>query len=52
MKERRAVERLIERIYRDRLARTGKLPGAKEVRAIEKAAREAAQETDNKRARR
>ncbi len=50
MKERRAVERLIERIYKDRLARTGKLPDSKEVKAIEKAARKAAQETDNKRA--
>lgn len=47
-----AVEKLIKRIYRDRLVRTGKLPDAKEVREIEKTAQETALETDNKRARR
>lgn len=52
MKERKSVERLIERIYKDRLVRTGKLPDSKEVRDIEKAAKKAALETDNKRARR
>ncbi|MBI1913045.1 MAG: hypothetical protein HYS21_13745 [Deltaproteobacteria bacterium] len=49
MNERRAVEKVIERIYKDRLKRTGRLPDAKETKAIEKKAREAAQIADKNR---
>jgi len=48
MKERKAVERLIERMYRDRLKRTGKLPGQAEVREMEKNAHDTARKADNK----
>lgn len=48
-KERRAIERVVERIYKDRLKRTGRLPGAKEVRAIEEKARSAAESAGRKR---
>ncbi len=44
--ENRAVEKVIERVYRDRLKRTGRLPGAKEVREIEKKVKDAAQRAD------
>lgn len=47
MNERRAVERLVERLYRDRLERTGRLPGSKEVREMEKKAADVAREADN-----
>jgi hypothetical protein len=49
MKERKAVERLIKRIYDDRLKRTGKLPQAAEARDIERKAAAAAEQTDNRR---
>lgn len=49
MKERRAVERLVERMYKDRLGRTGRLPDVKEVRDMEKKAGRVARETDGKR---
>lgn len=48
MKERAAVERLIRRIYEDRLRRTGKLPGKAEVRDIESRASRAAEGFDNR----
>lgn len=43
MKEREAVERVVGRVYRDRLERTGSLPAQAEVREMEKKAREAAE---------
>ncbi|MDP2689923.1 MAG: hypothetical protein Q8P48_07400 [Deltaproteobacteria bacterium] len=43
MKQREAVERVVGRIYRDRLEKTGRLPAPKEVREMEKKAREAAE---------
>lgn len=49
MKERKAVERLIRRIYEDRLKRAGKTPGADETRDLERKARAAAELTDNRR---
>jgi len=48
MREKRAVQKLIERIYKDRLKRTGRLPSGKESREIEAKARKAAIDTDNK----
>lgn len=42
----RAVEKVIERVYRDRLKRTGRLPGAKEVREIERKVKDAAERAD------
>jgi len=51
MKERAAVERLIKRIYQDRLRRTGKLPAKDEVREMESKASRAAEEFDNRNAR-
>lgn len=48
MKERAAVERIIKRIYEDRLRRTGKLPDRNEVREMEKKAAEAARRTENR----
>lgn len=44
--ENKAVEKVIERVYRDRLKRTGRLPDAKEVREIENKAKEAAEMAD------
>lgn len=35
---RRAVERLTERIYKDKLQRTGKLPSGRETREMERKA--------------
>lgn len=49
MKERKAVERIIKRIYDERLKRTGKLPQSGEIREIERKARTAAEQTDNRR---
>lgn len=49
MKERKAVERLIQRIHDERLRRTGKLPDTGEAREIERKARETAEQTDNRR---
>ncbi len=51
MKERKAVERLIKRIHEERLKRTGKLPQPGETREIERKARTAAEQTDNRRSR-
>ena len=48
MSERRAVEKLVERIYKDRLKRTGRLPSGKETREIEGKAKKAAMDTENK----
>lgn len=48
MNERRAVEKLVERLYKDRLGRTGKLPEAKEVREMEKKAADIARKAGNK----
>ncbi|MBE7415996.1 MAG: hypothetical protein HS130_12580 [Deltaproteobacteria bacterium] len=48
MSERRAVERLVERLYKDRLERTGRLPETKEVREMEKKAEKIASVTDNR----
>jgi len=49
MKERDAVERLIKRIYDDRLRRTGKTPEAGEARELERRVMAAAERTDNTR---
>lgn len=46
MKERAAVERLMKRIYEDRLRRTGKLPDRDDVRDIEKKAKKTAEDFD------
>lgn len=51
MEKREAVERVIRRIYEDRLRRTGKLPRAQEVRDMEKKAGRAAEEFDNRKSR-
>lgn len=45
--KRKAVERVIERIYKDRLLRTGKLPTGKEALTIEKMVKESAENSDN-----
>lgn len=44
--ENKAVEKVIERVYKDRLKTTGRLPSAKEVREIEKKVKDAAERTD------
>lgn len=44
--ENKAVEKVVARVYRDRLKRTGRLPDAKEVRLIEKKVKEAAEGAD------
>ncbi len=36
MNERRAVERVMARVYKDRLKKTGRLPDGKEMRVMEK----------------
>lgn len=43
MKEAEGVERVVGRVYRDRLERTGRLPEAREVREMEKKVKEAAE---------
>lgn len=48
MKERKALERVLERVYKDKLRQTGRLPDAKETRAMEKKVREAAENADNR----
>lgn len=48
MKERKAVEKLIKRIYDERLRRTGRLPASGETRDIERKAIETAQAADNR----
>lgn len=52
MKERRAVERIVERLYKDRLKRTGRLPDREGVREMEKKAVKIAEEADNLKSRR
>ncbi|MBI4950032.1 MAG: hypothetical protein HY955_07810 [Deltaproteobacteria bacterium] len=51
MRERRAVERLIERIYKERLKKTGKLPSGRETREIEVKAKKTAMDTENRKSR-
>lgn len=48
MRERRAVERLIERMYKDRLKKTGRLPSGKETREIEGKAKKTAMDVENR----
>ena len=48
---REATERLLTRMYREHLKVTGRLPSAKEVRAMERKAQRIAEMADNKRAR-
>lgn len=48
MKERAAVERLIKRIYAERLKRTGRLPDAAESRDVERLAVKTAEAADNR----
>ena len=48
MKERKAVERVLERVYKGKLRLTGRLPDAKETRTMEKKIREAAENADNR----
>ncbi|MEK6760005.1 MAG: hypothetical protein AABY51_09560 [Deltaproteobacteria bacterium] len=51
MNERQAVERVMERVYKDRLRQTGRLPDAREQRLIEKTIRDAAESADKKKKR-
>ena len=51
MKENEAVERVVARVYRDRLMKTGRLPDAQETREMEKKVKEAAASEDRKRRR-
>lgn len=51
MNERRAVERVLERVYKDRLRQTGRLPDARETRQLEKTVREAAESADKRKKR-
>lgn len=51
MNERRAVERVMERVYKERLRRTGRLPDARETRLMEKTVRETAESADRKKKR-
>lgn len=51
MNERQAVERVLERVYKDRLRRTGRLPDAKEQRLMEKTIRDAAESAGRKKKR-
>lgn len=48
MKEQKAVEKVLERVYKDRLRQTGRLPDGRETRAMEKIVKEAAQSADNR----
>lgn len=43
MNEREAVERVVGRVYRERLKQDGRLPASREIREIEKKARDAAE---------
>ena len=49
--ERKAVESLVTRMYRHKLKTTGRLPDGKEVRKMEKEARESGHRVDTKRER-
>lgn len=51
MNERQAVERVLERVYKDRLRQTGRLPDAREQRLMEKTIRDAAESADKKKKR-
>lgn len=51
-RENNAVERVVARVYKDRLTRTGRLPDPKEVREIERKVKEAAEGSDNGKSRR
>ncbi|MBI5492008.1 MAG: hypothetical protein HY893_03650 [Deltaproteobacteria bacterium] len=51
MSERKAVESVIGRMYRDHLIRTGRLPKSRELKEMEKKAKKAAEESDNRKAR-
>lgn len=51
MNERKAVERVLERVYKDRLRRRGTLPDARETRQMEKMVREAAESADREKKR-
>ncbi len=48
--ENNAVEKVISRVYKDRLKRTGRLPDPKDVRAMEKKVKEAAELADKRKA--
>lgn len=48
MDRRKAVEKIIERIYKDRLKRTGRLPAVSEIREMEKKAAGAAERRERK----
>lgn len=48
MNERKAVEKLIKRIYDERLRRTGRLPATGETRDIERKAVETAEAAENR----
>jgi len=52
MSEKEAVERVVRRVCKERLLKTGKGPGSKETRVIEDKVRRVAQESDNRKARR
>lgn len=52
MRERKAVEKVVERLYKDRLERTGRLPSGKETRDMERKVRKAAEASDKTGARR
>lgn len=47
-RENSAVEKVISRVYKDGLKRTGRLPDSKEIRAIEKKVKEAAELADKR----
>ncbi len=49
MRENEAVERVVARVYRDRLMKTGRLPDGRETREIEKKVKEAVAAEDRKR---
>ncbi|MDO8426210.1 MAG: hypothetical protein Q7T24_01695 [Deltaproteobacteria bacterium] len=48
MSERKAVERVIGRMYKDLLMKTGRLPKKKELKEMEAKAKRAAEEADNR----
>ncbi|MBI5810365.1 MAG: hypothetical protein HZB21_04160 [Deltaproteobacteria bacterium] len=52
MEERKAVERVIERMYRHHVKTSGAVPDAKTRREMERKAVKAAESADNKKARR
>ncbi|MBI5970864.1 MAG: hypothetical protein HY884_06890 [Deltaproteobacteria bacterium] len=49
MNERRAIERVMARVYKDRLKKTGRLPCGKEMRMLEKKVIEAARRAGRER---